>query len=384
MKGEQMANGVIRVGFLTYGLDRPLNGISRYTLQLGKHLAEQEGVEVIFFAPYRKGPFVGERGYRSHYIPASTLLPNLMTVGSIMIARAAAQLKLDIFHDPTGVCPFLPRRLSGRFRRVITIHDTIAFQYPQGYNLFNNFLNRVYMPLMLRFADKVITDSRNSGENIVRHLKVQRSNVHPIYLGVEERFRPVAADDQVRVLAKYKISQPYILYVGALEARKNVDGLIRAFARVRDKFPDVALVIGGRPTWKHEHILKAAAAVGGNAINFIGFVDDADLPPLYSSASLFVFVSFYEGFGLPVLEAMACGAPVVCARAGALPEVADSAALIVDPSSDEDIARAMTLILSNPQLRAELRERGERRAQSFSWQHTAQQTLEVYLKTLRT
>ncbi len=368
----------IRVGLLTYGLDRPMSGITRYTLELGRALAALPNLEVTYLTPYREGPFASDD--RHYYLPSCARLPGLMALGGAALGRAAAHLSLDLVHDPVGVSPFWPRLISGHYRRVVTVHDAIAFRYPQGYNRVNNFLNRRYLPAMLRFADAVITDSQSARSDLESCLKLPPARLHYCYIAAEARFQPASAEDKRRVVAKYDLRPPFILYLGALEARKNVDGLLRAYARLTaPNFADVQLVIGGRPTWKHEPISRALSELGlGAKVKFAGYVADEDLPALYSAAAVFAFPSHYEGFGLPALEAMACGAPLVCANTSSLPEVVGDAALMVDPTDDAALSDALARVLCNPGLGREMRARGLAQAQRFSWQATAETTAAIY------
>ena len=368
----------IRVGLLTYGLDRPMSGITRYTLELGRALAALPRLEVIYLTPYRAGPFAYSDQH--YYLPSCARLPGLMALGGAALGQAAARLGLDLIHDPIGVSPFWPRPISGHYRRVVTIHDAIAFRYPQGYNRVNNFLNRQYLPQMLRYADAVITDSQNAKSDLENYLKLPASKVHCSYIAAEARFHPADEQSKAEVVAKYGLRPPFILYLGALEARKNVDGLLRAYARLAEAdLGDVQLVIGGRPTWKHEQISRTFDELDlGKKVKFMGYVADEDLPALYSAATVFAFPSHYEGFGLPALEAMACGTPVVCASTSSLPEVVGDAALMVDPSDDVALSDALARVLRDPCLAKEMRARGLAQAQRFSWQATANATAAVY------
>jgi glycosyltransferase involved in cell wall biosynthesis len=371
-------NRLLRVGLVTYGLDRPMSGINRYTSELGRALAQLPGIELTYLTPYREGEFAALPG--RYYLPSCARLPGLMALGGAALGLAAARLQLDIVHDPSGVSPFWPRPLSGRYRRVVTIYDAIAFRYPEGYNRVNNFLNRSYLPRMLRFADAVITISRAAGQDIESCFKQARGKIHYSYPACDVRFQPASAAEMARVIARYDLRPPFILYLGALEARKNVDGLLRAYAELTGEGPaGVQLVIGGKPTWKHQGIGAALAALDlGDRVKFTGYVADEDLPALYSAAAVFAFPSHYEGFGLPVLEAMACGTPVVCANNSSLPEIAANAALTVEADDTAALAAALAAVLSSPRRAAEMRQRGLARAAQFSWQATATAVAEVY------
>jgi glycosyltransferase involved in cell wall biosynthesis len=180
---------------------------------------------------------------------------------------------------------------------------------------------------------------------------------------------------------RFAIAGPFILSVGDLQPRKNQIGLIRAFAQLIRSFPQIkhTLVLAGKETWFAERVREAARTSGvGDRIKFIGFVSDPQLLQLYNACELFVFPSFYEGFGLPALEAMACGRAVVCSNTSALPEVVDGAAILFDPYAQEQIVRALADLLLNPELRARMERLGLQRAAHFSWQKTAERTLDVF------
>ena len=152
----------LKIGFLTYGLERPLSGVSRVAVELGRELRRRDDLEVVFLTPYRRGPFVGEPGVRWRYLPGCRLLPGLMLLGGPLIALLARRLGLGLVHDPIGVSPFTLGRAAGRFRRVVTLHDAIAFEYPQGYPFLNNLLHRTHVPATLGNVDAVATDSQHA------------------------------------------------------------------------------------------------------------------------------------------------------------------------------------------------------------------------------
>jgi glycosyltransferase involved in cell wall biosynthesis len=193
----------------------------------------------------------------------------------------------------------------------------------------------------------------------------------------------MAAAEVAPILREYGVEPPYILYVGALESRKNLPRLLEAYARLRAWSPQWRLVIVGARKWKFSPIFDTVQrlALEGH-VTFTGYVADEHLPALFTGADLFAFPSLYEGFGLPVLEAMACGAPVVTSNTSSLPEVAGDAALLVDPYDVEQIAQAMWLVLSQPALAAQLRAKGLARAAQFTWERTARETIAVYERVL--
>jgi glycosyltransferase involved in cell wall biosynthesis len=197
------------------------------------------------------------------------------------------------------------------------------------------------------------------------------------------RYRQLDPDAVAPALGRYGVEPPYILYVGSLEKRKNLPRLLQAYARLRQDLPGWKLVIVGARKWKSAPIFDTLSRLGLEPyVHFTGFVEEDDLPALYNGADLFCFPSLYEGFGLPVLEAMACGTPVVTSSTSSLPEVAGEAALLVDPYDVEAIAAAMRRVLSDPELAQDLRARGLARAAQFTWERTARETIAVYERVL--
>ena len=359
----------LRVGLVHYGLDRQASGIGRYTVQLADALAGQ-GVDVY---PLWAGSCPPGAGGAA--LPGAYLLPGLLTLGQAEIAWLARRLRLDVVHDPTGAMPLL---LAGP-PRVTTIHDAIPYVYPQTSTRLDWLIYHRWLPLAVRRADAVITDSEQSRKDIMAHLPVAPHHVVTVPLAADRRFRPMDLAEVEPVLGEYGLQRPYILYVGALESRKNLPRLLEAYALLRAGSPQWRLVIVGARKWKFSPIFDAVQRLGLEAhVDFTGYVADEHLPALYSGADLFVFPSLYEGFGLPVLEAMACGAPVVTSNTSSLPEVAGDAALLVDPSDVDQIADAMRLVLTQPALAAALRVRGLARAARFTWERTARETIAVY------
>lgn len=359
----------LHVGLIHYGLDRQTGGIGRYTAELAAALAQQGAAVHLLWAGPRP------EGAQGVALPGAYLLPGLLTVGQAGIAWQARRLGLDLVHDPTGAMPLLLARTP----RVLTIHDAIPYIYPQTSTRLDWLIYRLWLPLAVRAASAIITVSAQSRKDILTHLPVEPERVVAIPEAADRRFRPVPPAEVEPVLRQYGLERPYILYVGALESRKNLPRLLEAYARLRTWSDRWRLVIVGARKWKSSPIFATVQALGLEPhVTFTGYVADEHLPALYSGADLFAFPSLYEGFGLPVLEAMACGAPVVTSNTSSLPEVTGDAALLVDPTDVAQLADAMCLVLSQPALAAELRAKGLARAVQFSWERTARETLSVY------
>jgi alpha-1,3-rhamnosyl/mannosyltransferase len=307
-----------------------------------------------------------------------------MTLGAVEMLLIARKYDLPLVHDPVGVSPFPFGRALGDFKRVVTLHDAIAFRYPEGYSWFNNLLHRTYIPRTLANVDAVVTPSHAAREDLSHFLRLPLSKIHVVPWAADPAFRPLPSDAAVAVAAGYGLSQPFVLSVGALQARKNLPTLLKAISQARREMPQLTLAIVGRPMWSYSELPRMVEQMGlDGAVRFTGHVREADLPALYNAASAFCMPSLYEGFGLPILEAMACGTPVVCSTAPALVEVAGGAALCVNANDDHTaLAEALGRVVEDRPFAEDLRARGLVRAAEFSWHRTAEQTLDVYRHVL--
>jgi len=279
---------------------------------------------------------------------------------------------VDLFYSPDFVLP--PTRPGTR--TLLTVHDLSFLRYPDHFvPKLVRYLERV-VPASVARADRVLADSEATRADLIRLLGTPPEKVEVLYSGVDPRFRPEPeSGERERLRARYGLDRPYVLSVGTLQPRKNFVRLIRAFARLPDT--GRVLVIAGGRGWLYESVLEEAAR-HPDRVRVLGFVEDADLPALYRGADLFVFPSFYEGFGLPVLEAMACGVPVVCSGVSSLPEVAGDAALLVNPEDEDGLMGAMRRALEDEGLRREMTARGRARAAEFTWERAARQLLGVF------
>lgn len=372
----------MKVGLLTYGLDRPLTGIGRYTIELAAALSHlEEDLEITLL---QAGSSVSLRGehFRRVPLPGCRLLPGLMTLGNFIIPWYAHRLDLDIIHDPIGVAPFLFG--AGRAKTIITVHDVLPWSYPGTSALLDIIIYRLWLPRTIRDVRAVITASDQSRADILRFLPVSPDRLHVLSYGIAACFHPLPSSDVGNYLAqRFGIISPYILCVGGMALRKNIARLLEAFFTLEGEFPLLQLVLVGPPYGKKKQV--GSMFMGGKMSDRIlrtGPVSDSDLALLYNGCDLFVFPSLYEGFGLPPLEAMACGAPVVCSNASSLPEVVGEAALLVNPLETQDLADAIRKVLANVGLRAEMRAKGLLQAQKFSWKRNAEQTMEIYRKVV--
>jgi len=301
-------------------------------------------------------------------------------------------LEADVFHIPLNAVP-----LSMPKPYLVTIHDmsTLLFGNPSGYR---SNLRHFYLRRGLLRADRVMTVSSATRHDVETVLGIPASRIRVVYNAPDPIFCPAAmplqtainhqpaySADVQRVLERYRIHYPFVLYVGRTNAQKNIPRLVEAFAvargelRVHPRYSDLRLIIIGDEIARHPALRHAVIQSRvEDSVRFLGFVPIETLRSFYQTASAFVFPSLYEGFGLPPLEAMACGTPVVCSNVSSLPEVVGNAAVIVNPENVFDISRGIREVLTDESLRAKLIERGFAQVQRFSWDRTAEQVLQTY------
>jgi glycosyltransferase involved in cell wall biosynthesis len=285
---------------------------------------------------------------------------------------AALQPKPDLLH---GLAYALPVGWSGP--GVVTIYDLSFLQFPHAFNL----TNRIYLTAATRAtarrAKRILTISEHTRRDIVRHLSVPEQRVDVTYPAAEERYRLLPATEVDAFRVAHGLPEAFVFAVGTLEPRKNLVGLLRAYARLRK--PRVPLYVAGGTGWQFSPIFDTVQQLGlQDDVHFLGFVPEDALPLWYNAARLFAFPSLYEGFGLPVLEAMACGTPVITSTAASLPEVAGQAAVLVPPQDTDRLAQEMERVLDNPQQQMEMRAAGRIQASRFSWRVMTDQTIASY------
>lgn len=292
--------------------------------------------------------------------------------------RACARTHMTLAH-----VPYFGSALFSTVPAVVTVHDLIPLLLP-AYR--GSPMVRLYTTLAsssARRAAAVIADSECSRRDIIQHLRIPPARVHVVYLAADARHQPV--EDIGSIRAKYRLPGKYLLYLGGFDRRKNVQVLIQAFARLPDLYRDgYRLVLGGVVLGRESAFFPAPdrlareAGLPGDALVSLGWIEEEDKPALYSGATVFLYPSVYEGFGLPPLEAMACGTPVICSNASSLPEIAGDAAITLNPHDAGGWAAAIRMVATEPARREEMRSRGIAQAAHFSWERTARETLAVY------
>jgi glycosyltransferase involved in cell wall biosynthesis len=374
----------MHVGLMVYGMDRPTVGITRYTGELTCALTRQKSeLRITLLTAGSPGFLATIPEVKVQPLPGCRLLPGLMTLGNVWLPWLAQQLKLDLIHDPTGVTPCLFG--SSIARLVVTVHDVFAWSLPGYSSLLDRLIYRSWLPQVLKSrAGAVMTVSRQSQQDIVRFLGFPENKIHRIPYGVNPKFSQLPVTQvQKHLQDRFNLTSPYILYVGALTRRKNIERAVQAFSSLTPVYPDLRFVLAGPRSWAQTPLGGLIAELDiADKIILTGPLTDRDLPVLYNGSLAFIFPSLYEGFGLPVLEAMACGVPVVTSNVSSLPEVAGEAALLVDPLDVTAIAAAISRLIDDPELRRELSQRGLERARQFTWDRTARETIQVYNSVL--
>lgn len=303
----------------------------------------------------------------------------------LFIPRGLRAQRINIFHglDHISVPP-----LAKVGRYVATIHDMIPLLWPRWVTLKHRLVVTAAYYRLRQQADFIITPSEATKADVVNHLQIDPQRIAVIPWGCDERFQPEGDPEHfAAVQQRYHLPAQYLLFVGTLEPRKNLTTLLHAYAMLRAEGcgKELKLVVAGRTGWLYTEIFDSVKTLGlDEEVIFTGFVDDEDLPDLYRGARLFVFPSLYEGFGLPILEAMASGVPVITSATASMPEVAGNAAILVDPHDPEAIAAGMARVLAEDQLSQAMIQKGLARARRFTWDIVAQTTLALYTVLART
>lgn len=284
---------------------------------------------------------------------------------------------LDIFHFPDHSLSLLGLPCPG----IITIHDLAFWRIPKAFNYTRQIYKRFVSKRSIRKAERIIAVSDFTGSELKQIFNIPDGKISVVHNGVSKSFSPHLKSSRIQeIKKKYAIDENFILFVGTIEPRKNLPRLVRAYDKLlKGSNIGQKLVIIGAKGWLYKETFKTVQELGLNRrVIFLGYIPEYKLPYFYNLADLFVYPSLYEGFGLPPLEAMACGTAVISSNTSSLPEVVGDAAILVDPYNVDEIAEVMYSVLSNEGLRKKLEEKGLKRAKMFPWEKTAQKTLQVY------
>ncbi len=365
-------------------------GLSRYTQQLAAHLLTNHADQValtLFYNAHSGHALPPTLQHAPHQTLAQGQYAwRLGVLASQLCKRPLYEQRLpagQLYHATEHLLPYLRRPT------VLTVHDLIFERYPHHHKWTNRLFLSVGMRLFVRAADTIIAVSQQTKRDLIDLYHTPAAKIAVIYQGIDPSFAPATAEAVQRVRETYALrdgggaARPYLLMVGTLEPRKNHLTAMKALARLKAiGLPHSLLVVGGEG-WLFAPIKAQVAALGlGADVLFTGYVPAADLPALYTGATAVLQPTLYEGFGFPVLEAMACGAPVVCSNVSSLPEAAGAAALLVAPTDEEALAATLQRLITEPALAAALRELGLQRAATFQWERCAAATVAVYQQVL--
>ncbi|MDF1695713.1 MAG: glycosyltransferase family 1 protein [Saprospiraceae bacterium] len=362
----------MRIAVLADPLDRQYGGIHIYTKEIlnalskldkkneylvfrSKTMKEFDGMEEIV-VPYSSFP-----GYRFWRI-------------FFQIPKLLKKKNIDLVVEPAH---FGPLNLPKKIKRITVIHDMTVFMFPKYHVFLSQFLQRKFLPRILKKTDCIITNSESTSKDLIHHFPFTQNKTSTVLLGKDDSFIPQSDHS---ILTKYKINQPYILFVGTLEPRKNITTLIEAFNlfKTQTKSPHQLLLLG-KKGWKSKNVFAAIEeSPFKEDIIWHGYVPKKELPVFYTMAEIFVYPSNYEGFGLPVLEAMACGTPVITSNVSSLPEVGESAVVYTNPNSPNEISQWITTLCSNPEMQDKFSKLGLIQANKFSWEKTATAYIKLF------
>ena len=281
--------------------------------------------------------------------------------------------QIDIFHSSNST------NFIGNVKRVVTVHDVICKRYPQYFTKKTILNLQVAFSIVRKKAHHVIADSETTKNDIIKFLEIPESKIKVIYLGVDDNFRIIEDEDLLHTIGKkYALTKKFILSIGTLEPRKNVLTILRAFYKTRAK-NDYKLILVGKKGWFFKEVFRLINQLKiENEVGYLGYIDDAELPLILNSASLFIYTPFFEGFGLPVLEAMKCGVPVITSNVSSIPEIIGDAGILVNPTDIDELAQKIDLVLENKELHESMKSRGIKQVQRYSWEDTASKTLQLF------
>ncbi len=349
-------------------------GTRTYTINIVKHLLKLDhqneyNLYVTGNHNYFKSLFSQENVFFKKVFPPQRLI-RIPFSFPIKLAMDS----IDIFH-----CQYMGPPFS-LTPQIVMLHDIIHEYMPEHYPKSLCRLMQMFYPLSARKASRILTVSESSKRDIMKYYKIPEHKIIVTYNGVSEDFHPINDKEKSKdILNKYGIKGEYILYVGRLEPRKNISGLIKAYHQIKRNNVKHKLVLAGTKYFQHEEIFETVNNLElQEEVIFPGSIKDEDLPLLYNCATLFVYPTFAEGFGIPPLEAMACGTPVISSNTSSIPEVVGNAGILIDPYNTEELASAILTVLRDSNLRERMKFEGLKRAKSFTWENAAKKTLMAY------
>lgn len=372
------------IGWNTSLLQKNLSGVGNYIekilIEFGKTKLKDN---LILFGAKNDYDYskinLEDRTLLSNRIISKNKISRIIWEQSILPMKSSEK-NIEILHCPAHVSPLVSSK-----KIILTIHDLAFKLLPKTFKLPNRiYLNNI-VPVSIKKADKIIAVSKNTKKDIIEQYNIPSDKITVIYNGINNDYKVIDKSDIInKIKKKYNLSNEFILYLGTLEPRKNITNLIKAYSLYKSKLNnEIKLVIAGGKGWLYEDVFSLVEEKQlEEDVVFTGYVDEEDIVPLYNAATLFVYPSLYEGFGLPPLEAMACGTPVITSNVSSLPEVVGDAAITVDPHNINKLSQAINRILDNENLQNEMIQKGIERSKKFTWEKTARETIKIYEKVL--
>ena len=369
----------MQIGIVSNFLDEFSGGIGVYTYQLLKNLSKIDKKNEYYPIHHLKSDIDVYSENNDIIIPKNRFVTG---VGSNMFWRYFTlplnlkKYSMDMVHDPYELGAF---NFGGSFRKIVTVHDLTPLLFPNLFKRSDALLHRLLLKKNLKFADKIITVSYHSQQDIIKRLDIPEEKIEVIYNGKTEHFKPLTYRETLRVREIYGLPRRFILSVGGLHPIKNIPRLLKAFYLARRRGLQHKLVIVGTNMDKSAEIFRTIRFLGlEKQVIFTGKVPDEDLAGIYNAADIFIYPCLYAGFGLPPLEAMASGTPIITSCGGSLPEVVGDAGLYVDPYDTRQMANSINRLVDDYDLKNDLIKKGLKRSKFFNWNKCASETLEVY------
>jgi glycosyltransferase involved in cell wall biosynthesis len=355
----------MKIAFSARGLSIPSGGARQFIRSLIPALAEQRGEDELFVL-YNHKKYLGLASSCSEIVIEGN---NRIMWDFVLLPRMLLKLKVDAAIFPKNIVPFL-----AKYNSFVVIHDLAYFdKHLDAYPFLDTLYMRTMIPCSLRRATGIFAVSENTKKDIIRYADCSPDKITVTYEAADSMYQPISDTSKLQMIRqKYNLPDSFIMYVGSLSPRKNISRLMEAFSLIKTKIPH-AIVLTGSKSWKDASVYRTMKQLNlDDRVRQLGYVEQEDMPALYNLASAYIYPSLYEGFGLPILEAMQCGCPVVASNATSIPEVAGDAAILVDPYNVDSLAGAIYKVLTDDMVRKRLIKAGFEQAKKFSWERCGQ------------
>lgn len=365
----------MKVGILSWSIDRSRTGVDNYLYSLLNEMHKLGYSKNIDLIHHKKNndPIYNE--FNEILIPKIPLLTN--TIGMPLAVKNSG---VDILHFPfhwiNQTTPFF---INYGVKKILTIHDLTPILFPEMFKFHIGRSWAFLLNIIKKQVDFIIVDSYNTREDCIKYLGIPENKIGVTHLAADSRYCPLKDNFKEDLKRDYNINYNFILHVGTVEARKNITSILKSLYKIKKRGLNYKLVNIGAMGWKHENVLEEIQKLNlQDDVIFPGYVPDDDLIKFYNAADLLVYPSFYEGFGLPPLEAMACGTPVITSNTSSLPEVVGEAGIMVDPLDVDALTESIYQVLTNPNLQKDMQKNGLERSKMFTWEKTAKKTWKIY------